>query len=82
MSWVAKVYVVQRADREGNLLPEVPVAIKLRFEDAFRIAGTLGVAPAKVTRITADKGLLLNGSEAHLDPRLLSMLDPRVKPHA
>lgn len=50
-TYKVKTYVVQKADRKGNL-GEV-LAVKLTFESAHRIAKRC--APAKVTFVMADK---------------------------
>lgn len=60
MAFTAKVYIVQRADNDGNLFGEV-VAAKLTFGEAQRIAASKGVAPAKVTMLIADKTTEPNG---------------------
>lgn len=75
-----KVYVVMRADSDGNLLPEAPVAIKLRHEDARAISVLPHVVPAKVLLYNVDKGTMLNGPEAYRDRRLLPWIDERLKP--
>lgn len=56
MSFRAKVYIVQKADRDGRL-GEI-VAVKLTFEAAHRIAKAQ--APAKVVFGVADKDFDLN----------------------
>lgn len=60
MAYTAKVYVVQKADRLGNLLGPV-LAVKLTFEAAHEIAKKF--APAKVTFVMADKTVEPNGPE-------------------
>jgi hypothetical protein len=59
--FVARVYVVQKADREGNLYGDV-LAVKLTFEAAQALA--VRYAPAKVTMVLADKTHLINGPHA------------------
>ena len=59
-SFTVKVYVVQKADRHGNLIGPV-LAAKLTLKDAHAIAKEY--APAKVTLIIADKTPLPNGPE-------------------
>ena len=56
MSYSAKVYIVQRADKDGRL-GEV-IAAKLTHTEAHRIAKNY--APAKVTLFFADKTDLPN----------------------
>lgn len=56
--YVCKVYVVQQADRQGNLIGEV-LAVKLTHRDAHAIARRF--APAKVTMVIADKTPEPNG---------------------
>ena len=58
--YVCKVYVVQKADREGRLYGEV-LAVKLTHAEAHRIA--VARAPAKVTCVIADKTPELNGPD-------------------
>lgn len=55
-----KVYVVQKADRQGRLQGEV-LAVKLTHTAAHAIAKAH--APAKVTCVLADKSEYLNGPE-------------------
>jgi len=55
-----KVYIVQKADRQGRLYGEV-LAAKLTRQAAHEIAKAN--APAKVTCIIADKTPYLNGPE-------------------
>ncbi len=50
--YTTKVYVVQQADRDGNLTGPV-IAAKLTFKDAHQIAKDF--APARVTPFIADK---------------------------
>ena len=59
-SFTVKVYVVQQADRNGNLVGPV-LAAKLTLKDAHAIAKQF--APAKVTCIIADKTPLPNGPD-------------------
>ncbi len=59
--YTVKTYVVQKADREGNLIGPV-IAVKLTFADAHRIAKDF--APAKVTFVLADKTPHPNGPDA------------------
>ena len=59
-SFTVKVYVVQQADRNGNLIGPV-LAAKLTLKDAHAIAKQF--APAKVTCIIADKTPLPNGPD-------------------
>jgi hypothetical protein len=61
MAFQTKVYIVQRADKDGRLLRETPIAAKLTFGDAMKIAVMHGVAPAKITMIIADKSWEPNG---------------------
>lgn len=58
--FAVKVYVVQQADRKGQLIGEV-LAVKLTHGAAHQIAKQH--APAKVTCVFADKSSLLNGPE-------------------
>ena len=55
-----KVYVVQKADRQGHLVGDV-LAVKLTHGAAHQIARAN--APAKVTCVMADKTDFLNGPE-------------------
>lgn len=59
--FTVKTYVVQKADRDGNLIGPV-LAVKLTFADAHRIAKDF--APAKVTFVLADKTPFPNGPDA------------------
>ena len=59
-SFTVKVYVVQQADRHGNLIGPV-LAAKLTLKDAHAIAKEF--APAKVTCIIADKTPVPNGPD-------------------
>jgi hypothetical protein len=61
MAFQTKVYIVQRADADGKLLPETPVAVKLTYGEARKIAVTLGIAPARITFLVADKTSQPNG---------------------
>lgn len=61
MAYSAKTYIVQRADANGNLRAETPIAVKLTFEAAQKIARMPGIAPAKVTLLIADKSDKPNG---------------------
>lgn len=66
--FVVKVYVVQKADRQGKLYGDV-LAVKLTHEAAHAVAKAN--APAKVTCVLADKTPYLNGPEhaSHHPPR-------------
>jgi hypothetical protein len=55
-----KVYVVQKADRNGRLVGDV-LAVKLTRSAAHQVARDN--APAKVTCVMADKTAFLNGPE-------------------
>jgi hypothetical protein len=59
--FVSKVYVVQRATRDGDLYGP-PVAVKLTFEAAHALAKKY--APARVTYVLADKSGVPNGPDA------------------
>jgi len=61
-----KVYIVQKADRKGNLQGEV-LAAKLTHSAAHEIAKNN--APAKVTCIVADKSPIPNGPDYVSDQR-------------
>lgn len=61
MAFSVKVYVVQRADRNGDLRAEPPIAVKLTFAEARKVAMLNGVAPAKITLLVADKTDKPNG---------------------
>ena len=58
--YAVKVYVVQKADREGRLHGDV-LAVKLTHAAAHKIAKEH--APAKVSCVMADKSPFLNGPE-------------------
>lgn len=58
--YTVKVYVVQKADRDGRLIGDV-LAVKLTHGAAHQIAKAN--APAKVTCVLADKTEFLNGPE-------------------
>ena len=58
--FAVKVYVVQKADRQGRLHGDV-LAVKLTHTAAHQIAKDH--APAKVTCVLADKTEVLNGPE-------------------
>ena len=58
--FTVKVYVVQKADRDGRLYGDV-LAVKLTRQAAHEIAKAH--APAKVTCVIADKTPYLNGPE-------------------
>ena len=58
--FAVKVYVVQKADRQGRLHGDV-LAVKLTHAAAHRIARDN--APAKVTCVLADKTGFPNGPE-------------------
>ena len=59
-AYVCKVYVVQKADRDGRLVGDV-LAVKLTHQTAHAIAKAN--APAKVTCVIADKSEFMNGPE-------------------
>jgi hypothetical protein len=58
--FAVKVYVVQKADRQGRLHGDV-LAVKLTHAAAHTVAKQN--APAKVTCVLADKTEFLNGPE-------------------
>ncbi|MCA1775269.1 MAG: hypothetical protein LC676_06570 [Loktanella sp.] len=59
--YTAKVYVVQKADRQGNLHGPV-LAVKLTHADAHAVARAF--APARVTCVMADKTPDPNGPDS------------------
>lgn len=61
MAFTVKTYVVQKADRDGNLYGPV-IAVKLTFADAHQIAKQF--APARVSMVLADKTPIPNGPDA------------------
>ena len=65
--WTTKTYVVQKADRAGNLLPEI-LGVKLTYSAAHAVAKAN--APAKVLFAIADKDDVANppvNIQAHPD---------------
>lgn len=58
--YTVKVYVVQQADKHGNLVGPV-IGVKLTYLAAHEIAKQF--APAKVTTIIADKTAIPNNPD-------------------
>lgn len=58
--YTVKVYIVQKADRQGNLYGPI-IAAKLTHFEAHQIAKEY--APAKVTFVIADKTMHPNNPE-------------------
>ena len=71
MAYSCKVYVVQKADQDGNLTGPV-VAVKLTHDDAHAIAKEC--APAKVTCVLADKGPQANAVDQETYRKLCKQL--------